>query len=65
VIPSADSEALSKVRSAVPSARVIPSRFGNIIMVQGYPDRDRAEVLKMIVRSGIGLDARVIHQNNL
>ena len=65
VIPSADSEALNKVRSAVPSARVIPSRFGNIIMVQGYPDRDRAEVLKMILRSGIGLDARVIHQNSL
>ena len=65
IIPSADSEALNRVRSAVPSARIIPSRFGNIIMVQGYPDRDRAEVLKAIVRSGIGLDARVIHQNNL
>jgi parallel beta-helix repeat protein len=65
IIPSADSDALNKVRSAVPSARIIPSRFGNIIMVQGYPDRDRAEVLKVILRSGIGLDARVVYQNNL
>ena len=65
VIPSADSEVLNQVRSAVPSAKIIPSRFGNIIMVQGYPDRDRAEVLKAIMRSAIGLDARVIYQNSL
>jgi hypothetical protein len=65
IIPSSDSEVLNRVRSAVPSAKVIPSRFGNIIMVQGYPDRDRAEVLKVIMRSAIGLDARVIHQNSL
>ncbi|BBC26070.1 DUF1565 domain-containing protein [Pseudanabaena sp. ABRG5-3] len=65
VIPSSDSEVLNRVRSVVPSAKVIPSRFGNIIMVQGYPDRDRAEVLKTIMRSEIGLDARVLHQNNL
>ncbi len=65
VIPSSDNEVLQKVQSAVPSARIIPSRFGNIIMVQGYPDRDRAEVLKTIVRSEIGLDARVVHQNTL
>jgi len=65
VIPSADSGVLSRVQSAVPTAKIIPSRFGNIIMVQGYPDRDRAEVLKTIMRSEIGLDARVVHQNNL
>ena len=65
IIPSSDNEVLNRVRSAVPSAKVVPSRFGNIIMVQGYPDRDRAEVLKVIVRSAIGLDARVIHQNSL
>ncbi len=65
VIPSSDNEVLQKVQSAVPSARIIPSRFGNIIMVQGYPDRDRAEVLKTIMRSEIGLDARVVHQNTL
>lgn len=65
VIPSSDSEILNRVRSTVPSAKIIPSRFGNIIMVQGYPDRDRAEVLKTIMRSEIGLDARVVHQNNL
>ena len=65
VIPSADAQALNKVQSAVPSAKVIPSRFGYIIFVQGYPDRDRAEVLRAIVRSAIGLDARVIHQNSL
>lgn len=65
VIPSSDNEALQKVQSVVPSARIIPSRFGNIIMVQGYPDRDRAEVLKTIMRSEIGLDARVVHQNTL
>ena len=65
IIPSADRQALNLVRSAVPIARIIPSRFGDIIFVQGYPDRDRAEVLKVIVRSGVGLDARVIHQNSL
>ncbi len=65
VIPSSDSEALSRVQSVVPTAKIIPSRFGNIIMVQGYPDRDRAEVLKNIMRSETGVDARVIHQNNL
>jgi parallel beta-helix repeat protein len=65
VIPSSDSGDLNRVRSVVPSAKIIPSRFGNIIMVQGYPDRDRAEVLKTIMRSEIGLDARVVHQNNL
>jgi len=65
VIPSSDSEVLIRVRSVVPYAKVIPSRFGNIIMVLGYPDRDRAEVLKTIMRSEIGLDARVVHQNNL
>ncbi|NMF58997.1 DUF1565 domain-containing protein [Pseudanabaena yagii] len=65
VIPSADSDVLSRVQSAVPTAKIIPSRFGNIIMVQGYPDRNRAEVLKTIMRSEIGLDARVVHQNNL
>lgn len=65
IIPSADGELLGQVRSAVPTAKIISSRFGNIIMVQGYPDRDRAEVLKVIMRSGIGVDARVIHQNSL
>ncbi|MEA5487969.1 MULTISPECIES: DUF1565 domain-containing protein [Pseudanabaena] len=65
VIPSSDAEALNRVRSVVPSGKVIPSRFGNIILVQGYPDRDRAEVLKVIMRSAIGVDARVIHQNSL
>ncbi len=65
VIPASDQEVLNRVRSAVPTARIIPSRFGNIIMVQGYPDRDRAEVLKAIMRSGLGLDARVMHQNSL
>ncbi|TYQ28844.1 DUF1565 domain-containing protein [Pseudanabaena sp. UWO310] len=65
VIPSADDEILNRVRSAVPSARIIPSRFGNIIMVQGYPDRDRAEVLKTLMRSAIGVDARVVYQGNL
>ena len=65
IIPSSDQEVLNRVRSAVPSAKIIPSRFGNIIMVQGYPDRDRAEVLRAIMRSGVGLDARVVHQNNL
>lgn len=65
VIPSSDAEALNRVRSIVPSGKLIPSRFGSIILVQGYPDRDRAEVLKAIVRSAIGLDARVIHQNSL
>ena len=65
VIPSSDAEALNRVRSIVPSGKLIPSRFGSIILVQGYPDRDRAEVLKVIVRSAIGLDARVIHQNSL
>ncbi len=65
IIPSADRQALNLVRSAVPIAKIIPSRFGDIIFVQGYPDRDRAEVLKVIVRSGVGLDARVIHQNSL
>ncbi len=65
VIPSADGDVLSRVQSAVPTAKIIPSRFGNIIMVQGYPDRNRAEVLKTIMRSEIGLDARVVHQNNL
>ncbi|MFM7885954.1 MAG: hypothetical protein ACKPCM_04530, partial [Pseudanabaena sp.] len=65
VIPSADSEVLSRVQSAVPTAKIISSRFGNIIMVHGYPDRDRAEILKTIMRSEIGLDARVVHQNNL
>jgi hypothetical protein len=65
VIPSSDSEVLSRVQSIVPTATIMPSRFGNIIMVQGYPDRDRAEVLKNIMRSEIGVDARVVHQNNL
>jgi parallel beta-helix repeat protein len=65
VIPSSDTEALNRVRSIVPSGKLISSRFGSIILVQGYPDRDRAEVLKAIVRSAIGLDARVIHQNSL
>ncbi len=65
VIPSSDADALNRVRSIVPSGKLIPSRFGSIILVQGYPDRDRAEVLKAIVRSAIGLDARVIHQNSL
>jgi parallel beta-helix repeat protein len=65
VIPSADAQVLNKVQSAVPSAKVIPSRFGNIIFVRGYPDRDRAEVLRAIMKSAIGLDARVIHQNGL
>jgi parallel beta-helix repeat protein len=65
VIPSSDDEALNRVRSIVPSGKLIPSRFGSIILVQGYPDRGRAEVLKAIVRSAIGLDARVIHQNSL
>ncbi|MCY7333064.1 MAG: hypothetical protein LH649_10500 [Pseudanabaena sp. CAN_BIN31] len=65
VIPSSDQQVLNQVRSAVLSAKIIPSRFGNIIMVQGYPDRDRAEVLKVIMRSGLGLDARVVYQNSL
>lgn len=65
IIPSSDSEVLNRVQSAVPSAKIIPSRFGKIIMVQGYPDRDRAEVLKTIIRSEIGVDARVMHQDRL
>jgi parallel beta-helix repeat protein len=65
VIPASDNISLDRVQSVVPTAKIIPSRFGNIIMVQGYPDRDRAEVLKTIMRSEIGLDARVIYQNNL
>jgi parallel beta-helix repeat protein len=65
VIPSSDSAVLNRVQSVVPNAKIIPSRFGNIIMVQGYSDRDRAEVLKSIMRSEIGLDARVVHQNSL
>ncbi|PZU94712.1 MAG: hypothetical protein DCE90_14320 [Pseudanabaena sp.] len=65
VIPSDDEITLSRVRSAVPSAKLISSRFGNIIKVQGYPDRDRAEVLRIIMKSEIGLDARVVHQNSL
>lgn len=65
VIPASDQISLDRVRSVVPSAKIVPSRFGNVIIVQGYPDRDRAEVLKTIMRSEIGLDARVVHQNNL
>ena len=65
IVPDSDAITFSRVRSIVPTAKIIPSRFGNIVMVQGYPDRDRAEVLKVIVRSAIGLDARVIHQNSL
>ena len=65
VITTSDNNSLDRVQSVVPTAKIIPSRFGNIIMVQGYPDRDRAEVLKTIMRSEIGLDARVIYQNNL
>ena len=65
VIPSSDSNVLNQVRSVISTAKFIPSRFGYIIMVQGYPDRDRAEVLKTIVRSEMGLDARLVHQNNL
>ncbi|NUN64766.1 DUF1565 domain-containing protein [Pseudanabaena biceps] len=65
VIPANDQQTLNRVQSAVPTAKIIPSRFGNIIMVQGYPDRDRAEVLKTIMRSEIGLDARVVYQNSL
>ena len=65
VIPSSDSNVLNRVRSVISTAKFIPSRFGYIIMVLGYPDRDRAEVLKTIVRSEMGLDARLVHQNNL
>jgi hypothetical protein len=65
VIPSSDVNILNQVRSVISTAKFIPSRFGYIIMVQGYPDRDRAEVLKTIVRSEMGLDARLVHQNNL
>jgi len=65
VIASNDEATLSRVRSAVPDAKLIPSRFGNIIKVQGYPDRDRAEVLRIIMKSEIGLDARVVHENSL
>ena len=65
VIPSSDSNVLNQVRSIISTAKFIPSRFGYIIMVQGYPDRNRAEVLKTIVRSEMGLDARLVHQNNL
>jgi hypothetical protein len=65
LVPASDAITFSRVRSIVPTSKIIPSRFGNIVMVQGYPDRDRAEVLKVIVRSAIGLDARVIHQNSL
>ena len=65
VIPSSDSNVLNQVRSIISTAKFIPSRFGYMIMVQGYPDRDRAEVLKTIVRSEMGLDARLVHQNNL
>ncbi|PZV17367.1 MAG: hypothetical protein DCF20_05885 [Pseudanabaena sp.] len=65
VIPSSDAEVLNRARSVVPAAKVITSRFGNMIIVLGYPDRERAEILKMIMRSIIGLDARVVYQNNL
>lgn len=65
VIPSSDSNVLNQVRSIISTAKFIPSRFGYMIMVQGYPDRDRAEILKTIVRSEMGLDARLVHQNNL
>ncbi len=65
VIPSSDSNLLNQVRSVISTAKFIPSRFGYIIMIQGYPDRNRAEVLKTIVRSEMGLDARLVHQNNL
>jgi len=65
IVPSSDAITLDRVRSVVPTAKFIVSRFGHIVMVQGYPDRDRAEVLKVIIRSAIGLDARVIHQNSL
>jgi parallel beta-helix repeat protein len=65
IIPSSDSNVLNQVRSIISTAKFIPSRFGYMIMVQGYPDRDRAEVLKTIVRSEMGLDARLVHQNNL
>ncbi|MBD2178875.1 DUF1565 domain-containing protein [Pseudanabaena sp. FACHB-1998] len=65
VIPTNEDATFNRVKSVVPSAKIIPSRFGNIIMVQGYPDRDRAEVVKTIMRSELGLDARVIHQNTL
>jgi parallel beta-helix repeat protein len=65
VIPSSDSNVLNQVRTVVSTAKFIPSRFGYIIMIQGYPDRNRAEVLKTIVRSEMGLDARLVHQNNL
>ena len=65
VIPTSDSNVLNQVRSVVSTAKFIPSRYGYIIMVQGYPDRNRAEVLKTIVRSEMGLDARLVHQNNL
>ena len=65
VIPSSDSNVLNQVRTVVSTAKFIPSRFVYIIMIQGYPDRNRAEVLKTIVRSEMGLDARLVHQNNL
>jgi len=65
VIPTSDSNVLNQVRNVISTAKFIPSRFGYIIMVQGYPDRDRAEVLKTIVRLEMGLDARLVHQNNL
>ncbi|MDX2254560.1 MAG: DUF1565 domain-containing protein [Pseudanabaenaceae cyanobacterium bins.39] len=65
VLPSSEPQMLSLAKSVVPTAKVIPSRFGYVIMVQGYPDRDRAEVLRMIMRSATGLDARVIHQDSL
>ena len=65
VIPSSDSNVLNQVRTVVSTAKFIPSRFGYIIMIQGYPDRNRAEILKTIMRSEMGLDARLVHQNNL
>jgi parallel beta-helix repeat protein len=65
ILLSTEPQILTLAQSAVPTAKVIPSRFGYVIMVQGYPDRDRAEVLRMIMRSATGLDARVMHQDNL
>ncbi|WP_330483621.1 DUF1565 domain-containing protein [Tumidithrix elongata] len=64
IIPSASPNILFQVRSIVPTAQIAPSRLGTHIRVQGYPDRDRAEVLSAILRS-FGLDSRVAYHSSL
>ncbi|CAN1213044.1 hypothetical protein TUMEXPCC7403_22765 [Tumidithrix helvetica PCC 7403] len=64
IIPSSSPNILFQVRSIVPTAQIAPSRLGSHIRVQGYPDRDRAEVLSAILRS-LGLDSRVAYHSSL